>query len=64
MFSLFRSGYLKWGAEFRRVKEAIDFAKPYQPDAFLAVGEFNVQVWGELMLTMLQVVGLSSTPLS
>jgi hypothetical protein len=24
----------------RRIKEAIAFAKPYQPDAFLAVGEF------------------------
>lgn len=23
-----------------RIKEAIDFAKPYQPDAFLAVGRY------------------------
>ena len=26
----------------RRIKEAISFAKPYQPDAFLAVGGGSV----------------------
>jgi hypothetical protein len=37
----------------RRIKEAIAFAKPYQPDAFLAVGELSIMLQHTAMMTEL-----------